>query len=48
MTSMTWHRERRGSTAVANNLRAGCNTSSIMVGNAPSIMQREAGRVTPG
>jgi hypothetical protein len=28
--------------------RAGFNTSSIMIGNAPSIMQREAPAITGG
>jgi hypothetical protein len=33
---------------VPNNLRKGGNTSSIMLCNAPSIMQREAPGITTG
>ena len=33
---------------ISNNLRRGSNTSSIMLCNAPSIMQREAPGITPG
>jgi hypothetical protein len=37
---------RRGSTADPNILRENSNTSSIMVHNASSIMQGEAGEAT--
>jgi hypothetical protein len=41
-----WRFSGEGATADRNNLPAFLNPSSIMVGNAPSIMAREAGRVT--
>jgi hypothetical protein len=41
-----WRCGGAGSTADRNDLRDDSNTSSIMVRNDPSIMQREAGRVT--
>jgi len=43
-----WAWWRRGATANPQILRESVNTSSIMVRNASSIMQREATRVTSG
>jgi len=43
-----WFRNERHSTAAADDLRQRRNPSSIMVGNAASIMAYEALRATPG
>jgi len=43
---LKWRFAVRGATAGPDNFRSQINTSSIMVGNAPSIMWHEAGGVT--
>jgi hypothetical protein len=43
-----WRSKRAGATGDPNNSGVYINTSSIMLCNAPSIMQREATGITPG
>ena len=48
MVRFIWAWIRRRATADPNILRRAGKVSSIMVGNVPSIMRREAGAVTSG